>query len=98
VLEMKPHVSEEEQDVRHKVVLHHATEERSKAKKEVMKEKDEIKIKSNGLRNELKEIRKSIDKLTDAIKAQTHAHYEKDFNHRKPISWNEHGVSERQTH
>ena len=27
----------------------------------------EIKIKSNGLRNELKEIRKSIDKLTNAI-------------------------------
>ena len=27
----------------------------------------EIKIKSNGLRNELKEIRKSIDKLTDVF-------------------------------
>ena len=27
----------------------------------------EVKIKSNGLRNELKEIRKSIDKLTDAM-------------------------------
>lgn len=38
----------------------------------------EIKIKSNGLRNELKEIRKSIDKLTNAIQmAQTHKQYEK---------------------
>lgn len=36
----------------------------------------EIKVKSNGLRNELKEIRKSIDKLTNAIIAQTHKHYE----------------------
>lgn len=39
---------------------------------------NEIKIKSNGLRNELKEIRKSIDKLTNAILiAQTNRHYEK---------------------
>ena len=37
----------------------------------------EIKIKSNGLRNELKEIRKSIDKLTNAIEAQTNKRYEK---------------------
>jgi hypothetical protein len=38
----------------------------------------EIKIKSNGLRNELKEIRKSIDKLTNAIlMAQTNKQYEK---------------------
>ena len=38
----------------------------------------EIKIKSNGLRNELKEIRKSIDKLTNAITmAQTNNRYEK---------------------
>ena len=37
----------------------------------------EIKIKSNGLRNELKEIRKSIDKLTNAIiMAQTNKRYE----------------------
>jgi len=36
----------------------------------------EIKIKSNGLRNELKEIRKSIDKLTDAIIQQTNKRYE----------------------
>jgi hypothetical protein len=39
---------------------------------------NEIKIKSNGLRNELKEIRKSIDKLTNAIlMAQTHKQHEK---------------------
>lgn len=39
---------------------------------------NELKIKSNGLRNELKEIRKSIDKLTNAIlMAQTHKRYEK---------------------
>ena len=38
----------------------------------------EIKIKSNGLRNELKEIRKSIDKPTNAITmAQTNNRYEK---------------------
>ena len=37
--------------------------------------REEIKIKSNGLRNELKEIRKSIDKLTNAIlMAQTNEH------------------------
>ena len=36
---------------------------------------NELKIKSNGLRNELKEIRKSIDKLTEAIlMAQTNKH------------------------
>ena len=40
--------------------------------------KDTINVKSNGLRNELKEIRKSIDKLTNAIiMAQTHKHDEK---------------------
>ena len=42
---------------------------------------NEIKIKSNGLRNELKEIRKSIDTLTHAlhimIETQTHKRYEK---------------------
>jgi len=37
----------------------------------------EIKIKSNGLRNELKEIRLSIDKLTEAILQQTNKRYEK---------------------
>ncbi|QDP58479.1 MAG: hypothetical protein Unbinned6046contig1000_48 [Prokaryotic dsDNA virus sp.] len=45
--------------------------------------KDEIKIKSNGLRNELKEIRKSIDKLTNALieihLAQTNKHHETDI-------------------
>jgi len=30
----------------------------------------EIKVKSNGLRNELKEIRKSIDKLTEVLLLQ----------------------------
>lgn len=38
--------------------------------------KDTINVKSNGLRNELKEIRKSIDALTNAIIAQTHKRYE----------------------
>ncbi|REK52915.1 MAG: hypothetical protein DWQ49_12435 [Bacteroidetes bacterium] len=42
--------------------------------------KEVLHVKSNGLRNELKEIRKSIDKLTDAIRlAQTHKRYEKDI-------------------
>jgi len=40
--------------------------------------KNEVLIKSNGLRNELKEIRKSIDKLTNALikinNAQTNTH------------------------
>lgn len=51
----------------------------------------EIKIKSNGLRNELKEIRKSIDKLTNVFHhivdiwanggfEQTHERYEKSIN------------------
>lgn len=31
---------------------------------------NEIKVKSNGLRNELKEIRKSIDKLTEVLLLQ----------------------------
>jgi hypothetical protein len=39
--------------------------------------KDTINIKSNGIRNELKEIRKSIDNLTNAIIAQTDTHNEK---------------------
>jgi len=46
--------------------------------------KDSISIKSNGLRNELKGIRKSIDALTNALielsVAQTHLHYEKNNN------------------
>ena len=40
----------------------------------------EIKIKSNGLRNELKKIRKSIDQLTNAIlMAQTHKQNERNY-------------------
>ena len=39
--------------------------------------KETINVKSNGLRNELKEIRKSIDALTNAIlMAQTNKQYE----------------------
>lgn len=50
-------------------------------KKEVMH------VKSNGLRNELKEIRKSIDRLTDAIiLAQTHKRYEKDTSAHRSIT------------
>lgn len=42
--------------------------------------KDAINVKSNGLRNELKEIRKSIDKLTNAIlMAQTHKQHENNY-------------------
>ena len=40
----------------------------------------EIKVKSNGLRNELKEIRKSIDKLTEVLLLQTHKHCENNYN------------------
>lgn len=43
----------------------------------------ELKIKSNGLRNELKEIRNSINKLTNAMieihLAQTNTQYESDI-------------------
>ena len=46
--------------------------------------KDTVYIKSNGIRNELKEIRKSIDSLTNALIeihiAQTNKPYEKDNN------------------
>ncbi len=46
--------------------------------------KESINIKSNGLRNELKGIKKSIDALTNAILdlsiAQTHLQYEKNNN------------------
>ena len=38
--------------------------------------KDAINIKSNGIRNELKEIRKSIDALTKAILASNTQTYE----------------------
>ena len=45
-----------------------------------MSSKDTISVKSNGLRNELKEIRKSIDKLTNAIlMAQTHKQDESNY-------------------
>ena len=48
----------------------------------------ELKIKSNGLRNELKEIRKSIDKLTNAIlMAQTNTRYEKNSSIDVAPSW-----------
>jgi hypothetical protein len=40
----------------------------------------EIKVKSNGLRNELKEIRKSIDKLTEVLLLQTNKRYENNNN------------------
>lgn len=47
-----------------------------------MSGKDTINVKSNGLRNELKEIRKSIDKLTNAIlMAQTNKQHEKIIYH-----------------
>ena len=46
--------------------------------------KEAINIKSNGIRNELKEIRNSIDKLTEVLLLQTHTHDEKkDYN----IDW-----------
>jgi hypothetical protein len=42
--------------------------------------KETINVKSNGLRNELKEIRKSIDKLTNAIlMAQTNTRNESNY-------------------
>lgn len=42
--------------------------------------KESISVKSNGLRNELKEIRKSIDNLTNAIlMAQTHKRHERTY-------------------
>ena len=44
--------------------------------------KDYTHIKANGIRNELKEIRKAVDKLTAAMieihLAQTNTHYETD--------------------
>lgn len=43
----------------------------------------EFKIKSNGLRNELKEIRKSIDALTKAIIASNNQTYENNYSKRK---------------
>lgn len=61
--------------------------------------KEALHIKSNGLRNELKEIRKSIDTLTHAlhimIETQTHKRYEKDITDRRstadaPDTWELH--------
>lgn len=47
--------------------------------------KDVISIKSNGIRNELKEIRNSINELTNALIeihiAQTDTHEKNDFKH-----------------
>ena len=40
----------------------------------------DISVKSNGLRNELKEIRKSIDKLTEVLLLQTNKRYENNNN------------------
>ena len=61
--------------------------------------KESISIKSNGLRNELKGIKKSIDALTNAILdlsiAQTHLQYEKN-NNCKCIA-DDYGVCECQT-
>lgn len=52
--------------------------------------KEVLHVKSNGLRNELKEIRKSIDNLTDALLSinnhQTHKRYEKDTSTRRSIT------------
>jgi len=51
--------------------------------------KEVLHVKSNGLRNELKEIRKAIDNLTDALllisNTQTHKRYEKDISTRRSI-------------
>ena len=43
----------------------------------------EVKVKANGLRNELKEIRKSIDALTKAIIASNNRTYENNYSKRK---------------
>lgn len=48
--------------------------------------KETINVKSNGLRNELKEIRKSIDALTKVMAAAISSNkqtYEKDYYYRK---------------
>ena len=46
-------------------------------------DKQTVNVKSNGLRNELKEIRKSIDALTKAIIASNKQTYEKNYFKRK---------------
>ena len=45
--------------------------------------KEHIHVKSNGIRNELKEIRKSIDALTKAIIASNKQTYENNYSKRK---------------
>ena len=56
--------------------------------------KDTINVKSNGLRNELKEIKKSIDKLTNAIlMAQTHKRHEKTISNDLPSHDERYGES-----
>ena len=42
-------------------------------------DKQTVYVKSNGLRNELKEIRKSIDALTKAIRASNNQTYENNY-------------------
>ena len=49
--------------------------------------KDAISVKSNGLRNELKEIRKSIDKLTEVLLLQTNKHANNTNNTCNDSSW-----------
>ena len=59
--------------------------------------KDVINVKSNGLRNELKEIRKSIDTLTHAlhimIELQTHKRHEKTISNDLPSHDQRYGES-----
>ena len=49
--------------------------------------KETISIKSNGIRNELKEIRKSIDKLTNAFIEIHIAQTNKHEKNSKPVSY-----------
>lgn len=51
--------------------------------------KETINVKSNGIRNELKEIRKSIDALTKAIIASNKQTYENSYYNRKHRHTNE---------
>ena len=70
-----------------------------------MSKKDEyVHIKANGVRNELKDIRKALNKLTNVmedilmqmhIQSVKHTHeHEKATNHRKPLGWNSHGMDD----
>lgn len=55
----------------------------------------EIKVKSNGLRNELKEIRNSIDALTRAILLTQTNQHEKTYTYTSPLNGTGlHGTSE----